>query len=220
LELCESHVGVSRDVRDVGDLLDAEPDHFCMSVAAPSQGGKSYLVRALAREMLDRGRVGKVYVFAGSVQAAVKSYDGLGAFVFEFDDDRLGRFLKSRRGKTDGCLVILDDVLGTGADRSGAVRDLFSNGRHYFLSCFCISQVSNRALTPLVKQQSRFIVFGDLNERQLKMIYDEVKIRPATTLREFYSWVDERLRVHTFGVWAAGTKRVSVIQAPPSTTEA
>lgn len=38
--------------------------------------------------MLDRGRVGKVYVFGlragvGSVQAAVESYAGLGAFIYE-----------------------------------------------------------------------------------------------------------------------------------------
>ena len=91
-----------------------------MTVAAPTRGGKSFLVRSLALEMLDRGRVGKVYVFAGAVQAAVESYAGLGAFVYEFSDELLGQFLRSRRGKTDGCLVILpvDDVLGTNASAS------------------------------------------------------------------------------------------------------
>ena len=213
LALCTAHVGVSRDVLGVGDFLDAEPQHFCLSVAAPTRGGKSFLVRSLALEMLDRGRVGKVYVFAGAVQAAVESYAGLGAFVYEFSDELLGQFLRSRRGKTDGCLVILDDVLGTNADKSLAVRALFSEGRHLALSCFCISQTANRALTPLIKQQSRFIVFGDLNERQLKMIYDEVKIRPATSFREFCAWVEEHVRDYTFGVWAAGTKRVCGVRA-------
>ena len=137
LALCTAHVGVSRDVLGVGDFLDAERDHFCLSVAAPTRGGKSFLVRSLALEMLDRGRVGKVYVFAGAVQAAVESYAGLGAFVYEFSDELLGQFLRSRRGKTDGCLVILDDVLGTNADKSLAVRALFSEGRHLALSCFC-----------------------------------------------------------------------------------
>ena len=70
LALCEAHVGVSRDV------VDAEREHIFLSVAAPTRGGESFLVRALAREMLDRGRVGKVYVFAGSMQAAVESYAG------------------------------------------------------------------------------------------------------------------------------------------------
>ena len=195
LALCTAHVGVLRDV-GVGDFLDAESDHFCLSVAAPTRGGKSFLVRALALEMLDRGRVGKVYVFAGAVSAAVESYAGLGAFVYDFSDE-LGQFLRSRRGKTDGCLVILDDVLGTNADKSLAVRALFSEGRHLALSCFCISQTANRALTPLIKQQSRFIVFGDLNERQLKMIYDEVKIRPATSFRGFCVWVEEHVKNYT-----------------------
>ena len=68
-------------------------------------------------------------------------------------------------------------------------------------------------LTPLVKQQSRFIVFGDLNDRQLKMIYDEVKIRPATTFQQFCVWVDEHLQKHTFGVWDAETKRVCAVRA-------
>ena len=143
----------------------------------------------------------------------MESYAGLGAFVYEFSDELLGQFLRSRRGKTDGCLVILDDVLGTNADKSLAVRALFSEGRHLALSCFCISQTANRALTPLIKQQSRFIVFGDLNERQLKMIYDEVKIRPATSFREFCAWVEEHVRDYTFGVWAAGTKRVCGVRA-------
>lgn len=213
LALCEAHVGVSRDVLGVGDLLDVEREHFCLSVAAPTRGGKSFLVCALAREMLDRGRVGKVYVLTGSVQVAVESYAGLGAFVYEFSDELLGRFLKSREGKTDGCLVILDDVLGTGSDKSAQVFQLFTMGRHLALSCFCISQVANRALTPLIKQQSRFIVFGDLNERQLKMIYDEVKIRPATTFRAFCAWVEEHVRDYTFGVWSAGTKRVCSVRA-------
>ena len=109
--------------------------------------------------------------------------------------------------------MILDDVLGTGSDKSAQVFQLFTMGRHLALSCFCISQVANRALTPLIKQQSRFIVFGDLNERQLKMIYDEVKIRPATTFRGFCAWVEEHVRDYTFGVWSAGTKRVSGVRA-------
>ena len=45
---------------------------------------------------------------------------------------------------------------------------------------------------------------------QLKMIYDEVKIRPATSFREFCAWVDQHVRDYTFGVWGAGTKRVTV----------
>ena len=153
--------------------------------------------------------------------------------------------------------MILDDVLGTNADKSLAVRALSSEGRHLALSCFCISQTANRALTPLIKRgvqvrppqprgappralqaagwgvrlvprpplclfhphvghrrggrqdrEPRFIVFGDLNERQLKMIYDKVKIRPATSFREICAWVDQHVRDYTFGVWAAGTKRV------------
>ena len=81
------------------------------------------------------------------------------------------------------------------------------------LSSFCISQVANRALTPLIKQQSRFIVFGDLNAKQLKMIFDEVKIRPATTFAAFSAWVDKHVKDYTFGVWSAGTKRVCGVRA-------
>jgi len=220
LELCESHVGVSRDVRDVRELLDGVRGHFGLCVASPTRGGKSYLVRALAREMLDQERVCKVYVFSGTVQGAVESYAGLGALCYEFSDERLEKFNRTRQGKSDDVLVILDDVLGTDAGTSRAVRALFSEGRHLRASCFMLSQVANRVLTPLVKQQSRFIVFGDLNDRQLKMIYDEVKIRPATTFRQFCVWVDEHLQKHTFGVWDAETKRVCAVRAPAMTTEA
>ena len=45
------------------------------------------------------------------------------------------------------------------------------------------------------------------------MVYDEVKIRPATSFREFCTWVDEHVRDYTFGVWAAGTKRVCAVRA-------
>jgi len=170
--------------------------------------------------MLDQERVCKVYVFSGTVQGAVESYAGLGALCYEFSDEKLEKFNRTRQGKSDDVLVILDDVLGTDAGTSRAVRALFSEGRHLRASCFMLSQVANRVLTPLVKQQSRFIVFGDLNDRQLKMIYDEVKIRPATTFRQFCVWVDEHLQKHTFGVWDAETKRVCAVRAPATTTEA
>ena len=102
LELCESHVGVS-DVRDVRELLDGVRGHFGLCVASPTRGGKSYLVRALAREMLDQERVCKVYVFSGTVQGAVESYAGLGALCYEFSDELLEKFLRTRWGRTTTC---------------------------------------------------------------------------------------------------------------------
>jgi hypothetical protein len=128
-----------------------------------------------------------------------------------YDEEVLANVLRIQSANPEKrVMVILDDVLGTDAGTSRAVRALFSEGRHLRASCFMLSQVANRVLTPLVKQQSRFIV--------LKMIYDEVKIRPATTFRQFCAWVDEHLVKHTFGVWDAETKRVCAVRAPAITT--
>jgi len=212
LALCGS-LSHAEGVRTVADML-ASDERFIASVVAPTESGKSYLVRAMVQHLLALNRVEGVFVFAGSVPAAREAYDGIAPIkVMPFSDETLGKFLEFQKTRMTPACIILDDILGTDADKSAAVRALVADGRHYNLSTFVVSQVANRALTPVIKQQSKFIIYGMLNTPNLTYVYDAITLRPSMTKAAFMKWSEEHVKGFNFGVWTRRTNRLSVVRA-------
>ena len=218
LKLC----GARREgVRDVRELPDETEGCFSMCVAAGVRGGKSFLIRALASSLLARGRVVQVYVYTGNVAGAADSFDGLWAdgvnLICEFSDEELAKFVAKRSKASPPALVIFDDVLGQGLEKSKVAETLFSAFRHSNVSVIVATQKANCALTPTAKQNADFILFGRLNPRQMKTLHgemdfaDEALEKPAA----FSQWVKTNLAVerHTFGVWVRDSMRVWAVRA-------
>jgi hypothetical protein len=76
-----------------------------------------------------------------------------------------------------------------------------------------LSQVANRALTPLIKQQSQLFFFGALNDANLRHVYDTITIKPRQDFREFQAWVDEHVVDYNFGVWSQAKNMLQTIKA-------
>jgi hypothetical protein len=192
----------------------ADDPFFHLSFAAPTKAGKSTLVNALATRMMERGMVKSVFVFAGSKRVAALIYTHPAFECYDFSDEALGMFLKDAdKGVFGPSLVILDDVLGTNADKSKAVMELFSVGRNYQLSCFCLCQLPNFALTNLIKSNSDFILFADYNDTQLRYISAAIHTHPRMTFKDLQSWSDDNLKRYTFAVWSKKSKDLKVVKA-------
>jgi hypothetical protein len=140
LDLCGQPVASNQRL-SVSEMISLPKPFFVASLCAPTDSGKSYLVRALVKELVTSGRADRVLVFSGNVLAAQKSYTGMldsPTPVYEFSNDLLADFLakQQRRKVMPRYVVLLDDILGTDADKSKAVRSLVADGRHLNIYTF------------------------------------------------------------------------------------
>ena len=107
--------------------------------------------------------------------------------------DRQG---KVKKGQREQVLLVLDDVLSSKeAENSRFIKRLYTLGRHYDISVILISQTSNVALTPAIKQNSDYILYSRLNRYQLAALHEAVTNMDK---REFIQFSESHNKNYTF----------------------
>ena len=200
--------------------------HFHMGVSARTDSGKTTFVRQLAKGLIAKGIIKNVFVFSPNTTQAKKNYGDLivaDDFNVQFSDEALQELLeyqisKQRRGKGQPTLVILDDILGTkDGENSKVVNTFFSAGRQQQIYTIAISQVGNRALSPVIKENCRLIMFYRLNPRTASNLHDFFILNPPWTKKNLIQW-SLNLPQHTFGVCDQDQMRIVKVKADLDST--
>jgi hypothetical protein len=220
----------SRDVLSVSKLLARSEGAFHVCVAAGSNSGKSTLVCALARAMVDAGRIECVKVLTADTLTAEEQFAGLGCktqvglFAEETVEKWVARLERQRLENVEveasggvavqeRTLLVLDDVVGAGVETSKAVTTLFTRGRHLGVYVCLSRQQPNRTLTPTSKNNTRFIVFTQLTGTGMKRLWEDMVLRPPMKPAAFEAWVSERCVDYAFGLYDSHLKTLSVVRA-------
>jgi hypothetical protein len=176
----------------VQSLIDRLPKYFTICCSSKRNSGKTFLIIQLVKTLLKQKKVDMVIVLSNTA-GLNKDFDFLpSGLVMKFSEDVLkaiwDRQAKTDKDKRDHVLVILDDVLSDhSAVRSEMIGRLYSAGRHTSTSCICISQVANIVLTPVMKQNSDFLLWSRLNRRQLENIWSSMN---GLSKRDFIRWAE------------------------------
>ena len=110
-------------------------------------------------------------------------------------------------------LLVLDDVVGEGVERSKSVLKLFTRGRHWGVFVCLSSQQANCALSPTFKANSRFIFFSQLTGTGMKRLCEDMVLRPPMRPSAFEAWVSAHCVDYAFGLYDAHEKALSVVRA-------
>ena len=192
-----------------------------MCVASAIKSGKSTLVCALARALVSAGRVDRVVVFTADVLTAKEAFADVCAttLVGAYSEDAIAGLvarLEERResaGVLKRTLLVLDDVVGEGVERSKSVLKLFTRGRHLGVFVCLSSQQANCALSPTFKANSRFIFFSQLTGTGMKRLCEDMVLRPPMKPSAFEAWVSAHCVDYAFGLYDAHEKALSVVRA-------
>jgi hypothetical protein len=176
----------------VDTLIEKLPKYWTMAIASKRNSGKTYYISQLIKRLLKLKKVDIVLVMTNSF-GLNKDYDFLPpGLVMRFSEKVLNS-LWERQKKTptkdrDHVLVVLDDVLSDkDAVRSEVVTRVYALGRHASLSICCASQVANHLLTPVMKQNSDFILWSRLNRTQLIHIWEATN---GLSSKAFVRWAE------------------------------
>ena len=153
------------------------PTAIC--VASRRCTGKTVLVSALIQALLELKKIDMVLVMSQTAHVN-DDYSFLPARLRQaFSEDTIKKLMdkqaKAKKGEREQVLLVLDDVLSDkDAERSLFVKKLYTLGRHYDINVCLISQSSNVALTPAIKQNSDYILYSRLNRYQLSALWESV----------------------------------------------
>ena len=153
------------------------PTAIC--VASKRNTGKTVIVSALIHALLVSKKVDMVLVMSQTAHVN-DDYSFLPARLRQaFSEDTIKKLMdkqaKARKGEREQVLLVLDDVLSDkDAERSRFIKKLYTLGRHYDINVILISQTSNVALTPAIKQNSDYILYSRLNRFQLSALWESV----------------------------------------------
>ena len=174
------------------------PTAIC--VASKRNTGKTVLVSALIYALLHLKKVDMVLVMSQTAHVN-DDYAFLPprlrqAFSEETIKKLMDRQAKDKKGKRDQVLLVLDDVLSDkDAERSRFIKKLYTLGRHYDINVVLISQTSNVALTPAIKQNSDYILYSRLNRYQLSALWESVT---NIDKRDFIAFSEENNKNYVF----------------------
>jgi hypothetical protein len=203
-------------------------EHFHMGISARTNSGKSTLVRELAKGLLAKGIIKNVFVFSPNPDQAQKNYGDIivaDDFNVEFSEEALQELLqyqtrKQQRGRGQPTLVILDDILGTkDGENSKVVNTFFSAGRQQQIYTIVLSQVGNRSLSPVIKENCRLILFYRLNPRTASNLHDFMILNPPWKKRNLIEW-SLNLPKYTFGLCDQDQMRIVKVRANPQPSTA
>ena len=153
------------------------PTAIC--VASKRNTGKTVMISALIQALIRQHKVATVLVMSQTVHVN-DDYAFLPARLRQpFSEDTIRKLMdkqaKEPKSKRQQVLLVLDDVLSDkDAERSRFVKACFTLGRHYDINIVLISQTSNVALSPGVKQNSDYILYSRLNRYQLASLWESV----------------------------------------------
>jgi hypothetical protein len=209
------------EICDADEFLKRDATHFNFCVASAIKTGKSYLVGAIAREMVAAGRIAHVLIFTGGEPVdAVDMFEvGFPARAIQYNAGEVAAFLSvCEKRKAGGhalkpTLVVFDDIVGQGVEKDVSIMALFTRGRHLNVWACVSSQQSNNALTPTFKANSRFILFSQLTGSAMTMLHKDMVLRPEMAPKSFRSWVAENCEDYVFGLYDEHAKSLSLMRA-------
>jgi hypothetical protein len=171
-----------------------------IAVASKRNTGKTLLVSVLIRELLERKAVSMVLVMS-QTQHVNDDYKFLPPRLRQaFSEEVIKKMLDTQgkvpKKKRDQVLLVLDDVLSDKeAEKSRFIKRLYTLGRHYDISIILISQTSNVALTPAIKQNSDWLLYSRQNRYMLESIWATVC---NIDKKSFIAWSEENNKNYTF----------------------
>jgi hypothetical protein len=188
------------DVLTVAEFSQQIAVPFSMSVASKRNTGKTLLVSVLIKALLDADAVDVVLVMS-QTQHVNDDYSFLPQRLRQsFSEDTIKKLMdlqgKVPKKQREQVLLVLDDVLSDkDAERSRFIKRLYTLGRHYDISIILISQTSNVALTPAIKQNSDYLLYSRQNRYMLESIWSSVCNIDKKT---FIQWSEENNKNYTF----------------------
>jgi hypothetical protein len=167
------------DVMSVEDLSDMIKTPFSMAVASKRCTGKTMMVSVLIQHLVYARKIDMVLVMSQTAHVNDDYWFISPRLRQPFSEPILKKLMDKqasvKKGKRDQILLVLDDVLSTKeAEHSRFIKRLYTLGRHYDISIILISQTSNVALTPAIKQNADWILYSRLNRFQLSALHDSI----------------------------------------------
>ena len=190
----------SEETMDVSAFAEGIRTPFSMAVASKRNTGKTLLISALIREMLARQQVKQVLVMSQTVHVN-RDYWFLPERMRQpFSEDVIKKLMDRqaaiKKEERDQILLVLDDVLSDKeAEKSRFIKRLFTLGRHYDINVVLISQTSNVALSPGIKQNADYIVYSRLNRYQLASLWESITNMDK---RDFIAYSEANNKNYTF----------------------
>jgi hypothetical protein len=195
-------------------------NHLRIAVASDSESGKTVLICALARALLDAGLVKVVAALTADTTGAAAAYGAVltAGCNFAWSEEQLASIIDAKEArkaagkKNPPTLVILDDLGGEKVDKSASIATLYTRGRHLELIPVFLNQVANAELSPKVRGNSNIFLFSSLTPSGVTILYESFVLYPPMTKKELGEWVAELPRF-TFGVYDRIDKSLSRIKA-------
>ena len=171
-----------------------------IAVASKRNTGKTLLISALVRDLLATKKVKQVLVMSQTVHVNRDYWFLPGRMRQPFSEAVIKRLMDrqaaTKKGVRDQVLLVLDDVLSDKeAEKSRFIKRLFTLGRHYDITVVLISQTSNVALSPGIKQNADYILYSRLNRYQLASLWESITNMDK---RSFIGYSEENNKNYTF----------------------
>lgn len=142
--------------------------------------GKSMMVNALMKSLVDQKKVDVVLIFSNTALINETDYpDFPQSIKHSYSDLALERLIEYQksvpREKRQIVLLVMDDLLSDPeARRSPLILSVFCEGRHYGVQPILISQVGNHILTPVIKNNASYMFISRLNRFQLASVWESL----------------------------------------------
>jgi len=192
--------GSASDILSITEFATRVKFPFSMAVASKRCTGKTMLVSVLIQSLIDAGKIDMCLVMSQTVHVN-DDYSFLPdrlrqPFSEEVIKKLMDRQAKVPKEKREKVLLVLDDVLSDKeAEKSRFIKRLYTLGRHYSLAVCLISQSSNVALTPAIKQNSDWLIWSRLNYYQLSVMFESITNMKK---KEFIQWSEENNKDYVF----------------------
>ena len=193
-------------VNDEGDIMSVEAfasrikPPFSMAVASKRNTGKTLLVSALIQQLLVKQLVKSVLVMSQTVHVNRDYWFVPTRLRQPFSEEVIKRLMERqaaiKKEEREQVLLVLDDVLSDkDAEKSRFIKRLFTLGRHYDINVCLISQTSNVALSPGIKQNADYIVYSRLNRYMLAALWESITNMDK---RDFIAYSEALNKNYTF----------------------
>lgn len=167
------------DVWSISQFVEHMRVPMSCAISSSRNTGKTMLTSVMIYMLLKTKKIDMALVMS-QTQHVNDDYKFLPARLRQpFSEDVIKKLMdkqaKVPKAKRDEILLVLDDVLSDKeAEKSRFVKKLYTLGRHYNISIVLISQTSNVALTPAIKQNSDYLVYSRLNRYMLESLWASV----------------------------------------------
>lgn len=171
-------------------MIDKIP--FILVAVGKPNSGKSHLLKYLAYEMIESGKMDSIYLFGGSVLSG--NYDYLPEGYYgnyneeEFKNILLWQIERVEKGEAKNIMIVFDDVMNlVNQFKSNLFRKIISEFRHYKIS-FVFSLQYLKSVPPLMRECSTHcVLFRTGNKLSLDAIHENFmnEMKNSKEVREF-----------------------------------